>query len=1107
MKLNHRRPGGHFAASRVLLSAALLLIIGAIVLTLGSPYRISQSTSASQLQVPMFWGQSSAAAEAVPAGQPRNFRVFLGQHPLSFEPNQGLTNSQVRFLTRGNGYALFLTADEAVLKLQHSAVSTQHSAASVVRMRLVGANQASEISGADQLPGKSNYIIGNDPAKWHSNVPHFARVRYREIYPGVDLVYYGKQGQLEYDFEVAPGADTSTAQLSFEGSDRLLLDANGDLLIEAGGGDVRLHAPQAYQQIGAEKRAVPGKFVVAGNRVSFEVGSYDRSRTLVIDPVLTYSSYLGGSGDETCASISIPGQQDSLNCPTIAVDAAFNIYVAGRTTSSDFPPQPGVIGSLNGPSDVFVTKFDPTGASIVFSTYLGGSSDDSAAGVRVDGLSNVYVAGTTSSADFPQVNGITNPTLSASPHAFVSVVTFDGSGLVYSTLIGGDGTDVISGLTTDNKRNAYVIGTTTSSNLAVTPNAYQASALATTQFFIAKINTTSLGSASLAFLSYFGGGNPIAGQAVGGGIAVDTNNNVFITGGTNFLNTGTSPHDQGGTDFPILDAPQPCLDNPTGTNCAGSAPTALDAFVAKINLAPTVAQLVYSTYLGGTGDDIGYGIAVDSGGQVYMTGSTSSSDWNKPTATPHQAAYGGGAHDAFVIKLNNPSTGAVVTPTYFTYLGGSGDDQGNAIAVDTSGRAQLTGSTDSSANFTYPTSGTLPIQTTLGGGKDAFFARIDTAGVTTNDYVTYLGGSGDDHGTSIFLDANLMPYLAGDTASPNFPLSSAPNGLPYQSSLDGPSDVFLTKLGSQSDLALTVTPLPNPVTSVSVGVATTFKYTITNNGPDPTSAASFVDYLPTTGATFTTSPATASPGACGSSTGTPPTVTCTLGAIANAGTASVTVTLTPTVGGALLSNSGNVSVSGLQSVDPNLGNNTASTSVAVTDYAVSVPPPSTQTVVAGNSATYQIVVSPLPSFTNSVSLSVTGLPTNSTSSFSTNPLAFSSTNSTSPLSSTLTISTKARPVSSTALHPSSGMWYALFLPVPGLALLGWGLGKGPRRKRWVVGALLGLALSVAALQSACGGSSGTTPPTGGTPAGTYTLTITGTSGSASHGVTVQLIVQ
>jgi uncharacterized protein DUF11/beta-propeller repeat-containing protein len=1091
VKLNGCVPGRRCAWNG-LLAISLLLAVTAMALYLSVGARLSPITASGP------WGSGLFSHGAGSRASGTRQILAFGNLPLSFEPNMGQSDPRVKFLSRGAGYGLFLTSDEAVLALR----TKLESGNSVVRMKLAGANPAAEAVGADELRARSNYLIGNDPSRWQRNVPQFARVRYREIYAGIDLVYYGNQGRLEYDFEVAPGADPGKIQLHLAGSSDISLDAAGDLVLKTQGGRVTLHAPVVYQMVESERRPVPGRFVLtADHQVSFALGGYDRSRTLVIDPVLTYSSYLGGSGNEGCQQILgtvTPG------CPAIAVDPSFNIYVAGPTTSPDFPTAGTPLqGTLATAPDVFVSKFDPTGSALVFSTYLGGSGTETTAGIAVDAASNVLVAGTTDSTNFPTMNGFQDsPPASSGQNVFLTQLKSDGSALLYSTYLAGTGADVATGMAIDNKGNAYVTGVTTPSgtpDFPTTAGAFQTTPLSTTdpEFFLSMVKPSASGAASLVFSTYFGGGNPATGAAViGGGVATDTNGNVYITGGTNFQHLGDPA-----TDFPILNAGQPCLNvpevaTPPSPPPACPASTNTDAFVAKFNpAAGTGAQLVYSTYLGGSGADAGHGIAVDAGSNAYVTGETTSGDVFVPSGeTPFQTGNGGNT-DAFLAKLSNPAANAIVTLSYFSYVGGSGTDKGFAVGVDPSAsstqQARVVGST---------TSGDLPhASRSNAGGTDAFMARVDTTASATvnNNSSIYIGGTGTDNGTAVAVDSNTITYVAGDTNSGSaFPIA----GSAFQTALSGASDAFISKVGLTSDLA--ITGVTTSVTTIGAGNPVTFTYALKNNGPDPTPGVTFTADLPASGsgATFTSiSPST---GNCGTATGGK--ILCSLGTLSNGGTATVAVVLTPSSGATSLISSGTVSVSpssSAPSTDPNVANNSSGTSVPVTDFSVT-PNPSTQTVVAGNSATYQVEVTPLPTYGNKVSLSCSaGLPQGTACNFSTNPVSLPSTT---PVSSTLTITTTARPVTTSSLRSGSGLWYALLLPVAGLALVGLGAG---RQHRKLMGLLLGLVLGGVLFQAACGGGTSTPPTTGGTPAGTYTVTVTGTSGSASHASTVTLVVQ
>jgi hypothetical protein len=1020
-----------------------------------------------------------------------------------FEPNLGQSDGRVQFLARGTGYGLFLTKKEAVLSLlSRKSASDKTLSRSVVRMSLVGANPDLSARGSDPLPGKSNYFIGNDAKKWRRDVPQYTRVRYADVYPGVDLVYYGNQGQLEYDFEVAPGADPKTVRLKFDGAQKLALEGQ-DLVLTTGNGTVRLQAPRIYQKDGGSRSAVDGRFVLlADNTVGFEVGAYDRNRGLVIDPTLLYLSYLGGTGVESF--------------PTIAVDSAFNFYVAGATTSTDFPvtTTPAALQAhLKGAMNAFVAKFNSNGAApLVFATYLGGSQSDTVQAVAVDAGFNVYLAGTTTSPDFP-TNGSVGP-LQATPvapgtHAFVTKLAIAQDGtqtLQYSTYLSGSGIDTMSGLTLDNGGLVYVIGTTTSNNFPTAPQAgaFQTSLLGPSAFFISKIDPKQTGAAGLLYSTYFGGSFPTTGTVTGGGIAVDNNSagsNIYITGGTNFqFNGGTN-------DFPIKNAFQACLNSPKNT--CNEANTNLDAFIAKLNPQNTAgAQLVYSTYLGGSNNDVGTGIGVDSAGNAYISGWTNSPDFLLPGATAaHQTCLNpvGGVcqtppdtthTDAFVGKVTNPAAGSSNTNvflSYFSYLGGSGDDAANGIAVDAVQGARITGVTNSSDLQTVPKPGA--IQPSLGGGKDAFVARLYTAatgGSTSGlgEFVTYLGGAKDDRGTGIAVDSNAATYVAGETASPTLPSGQLP---PFQGSLTGAQNAFVAKLSPTVSLKLQAPP---PVSSVNAGNNATFTYTITNQG-DTVAGVAFIDNLANPGVTATFVSASASGGTC-PTTATNNTVICNVGVLNGGATATVTVTLTPT-GPGILGNSGTVIVAGSSFTS------SASTSVTVNSYTLSVQPPSV-TVAAGNTATYTATVTPQGNYTASISLSCpSGLPsgTGSGCTFSTNPITLSGS---SPSSVQISITTTAR-TSTTAALRHTGPYYALFLPIGGLTLFGLGLGGKYTKRRRLIGLLMVLLLvGLVAMQPACSHSSSTTVNAG-TPAGTYAVTMSATSGSFSQSNQMTLVVQ
>jgi hypothetical protein len=1081
--LNRRRSGSTCSRSSILVAIALLITLGALALVMGSGTAHFGAASAARL----------LASNPTSSTQSTQRVLATYNHlPLMFEPNQGQTDPRVRFLARGSGYGLYLTGNEAVLALQPSALeasaaNSEHPATrtSVVRMKLIGAASSSDPVGDVQLPGRSNYFIGNDPAKWHRDIPQFARVRYRDVYPGIDLVYYGNQGRLEYDFEVAPGSDPKQVALKFQGPHSLSIDAGGDLVLAAGGSDVRLQAPRVYQKFGAEERSVAGRFELRGeekDEVGFQLGAYDRNRALIIDPVLTYGRYLGGIGIESCSAIT--GLAFTPGCPAIAVDAVSNVYVAGSTTSADFPGTSlGFQKTLaaGATANAFVAKLNVAG-SLLLATYLGGNGIDYTAGVAVDAGFDVIVAGTTSSTNFPTngSNAAFQPTpASARKHVFVSNLDPTGAKLLYSTYLSGNAADIASGLAVDPGGTAYVTGTTASSNFPTTTGALQTTPKATNQSFFSRVDPNSTGTQSLMYSTYIGGGNPGTGTTVGGGIAVDTNSNAYITGGTNF------------TDMPVLSAYQ-------GTLKGG-----VDAFVIKINPSGvTGTQLLYATYFGGSGDDVGYGIAVDLTTNAYITGSTTSpaADFVIPTGTtPFQAANAGGT-DAFLAKFGTLCTTTSCTTTdvplnYFTFLGGSGTDIGTAVAIDVNQGARLTGWTNS-PNFHL--AGT-PLQSTFAGGtSDAFVARIDT--VSTASYSSYFGGTGADIGTSIAADQQGASYVSGETSSPGGFLGHA-----FLNSLDGPSDAFASKVGPILSLtfspAATATPSP-----VGVGGQVSFKYTITNSG-EFTNGVTFTDHLQASGETFGT--ATPSQGSCTGASGTPPTVSCSIGALNTAATATVTVVVTPVAptlpgNSVILGNSGEAGVGGSTLT-------TTVASVKVNDFSLAVAPASA-TVPAGVPATFNATVTPSANdgFPGSVTLACgSGLPNGATClPGNNNPILNLNSG---PQSAQLIINTTARVTTTTDLRRGGGPsvpLYAAWVPVSGLALLGVGLGgKRSRPRRALTGLLLAGFFGLALFQAACGSSKHTTTTTG-TPAGTYPVTINATSGTnATRSTVVTLVVE
>jgi phospholipase C len=701
-----------------------------------------------------------------------------GKLPLSFESNQGQTDPQVKFLSRSSGYTLFLTTDEAVFSLRgnrangntspavpHLKAAASPTATTVLRMKILKANSGVKVTGSEELPGKSHYFVGNDPRKWYSNVPNYSKVKFEGIYPGIDLVYYGNQRRLDYDFIVAPGADPHTIVLDVRGARKLRLDGDGDLVLVTDDSELRWRRPVAYQEKDGTRQQIAVHYVIAKNRIGFAVAGYDLRRTLFIDP-LVYSTYLGGSGEEIGHGITL--------------DTSGNAYVAGETASINFPTMnPTQSAFAGGVSDAFVTKFNPAGSALVYSTYLGGSNEDIAQKIAVDGSGDAFVTGVTSSTNFPTSNPL-QPAYGGGPFdAFVAELNPSGSALVYSTYLGGSGDDEGNGIAVDSTCNAYITGGSNSTDFP-TMDPLQPASGGGYDAFVAKINSS--GSA-LVYSTYLGGSDQDIGQA----IATDSLGDAYVTGQTYSAN------------FPTMNPLQPAN--------GGSE----DAFVAQIN--PAGSALIFSTYLGGSGNDEGNGIALNTSGNAYVTGDTTSSDF--PTMNPLQPANGGG-QDAFVAQLN--STGSALV--YSTYLGGSGQDIGEAIAVDSSGDAYVTGQTYST---NFPTMN--PFQPTNHGLNDAFMAELNSSG-SALVYSTYLGGSSQDSGEAIAVDNLGNAYVTGFTSSTDFPTMN-----PLQPVYGGGQDAFVTQISTSLGVAVSLVPANLNFGSQTLGIASSPQNsTLTNLG-------------------------------------------------------------------------------------------------------------------------------------------------------------------------------------------------------------------------------------------------------------------------------------
>ncbi len=997
----------------------------------------SEGASRPSRQTPAEPGPKPGVADSVAKAR---LVESYGKLPLSFEANQGQTDEQVKFLTRGSGYTLLLTADEAVLWLSSgkSDAATQTESRepspltrpleatagkgevtpSVVRMKLAGAARASEPIGLDELPGKVNYFIGNDPKKWRSNISTYAKVRYKNVYPGVDLVYYGNQGQLEYDFVVAPGADPGVIALAFEGSSNhqrlahLQMDKTGNVLIEGGSNVLRLTKPVIYQpklsttgpssqSAARNAKPVDGRFVLtASNQVRFKLGPYDKSQPLVIDPGLVYSTFLGFQGSGS----------------SLAVDSSGNLFLAGSFPGTGFAATPGAFNTTRGVA--FVAKVNSTGSALLYSTYFGGTTSSGIGGesgpfLALDSSDNVYLTGYTTATDFPVTLGAFQPKLEnlqgSSP--FVSKLNPTGSALVYSTYLGGKtGIDVGYAITVDSAGDAYVVGFASGSDFPTTPGAFQT------------VN-----------------------------------------------NGGTSPGISG------------------------------DAFVTEVK--PDGSGLVFSTFLGGTtGGNFAASVVVDSTGAIYVAGGTAATDF--PTKNPYQATLSGTGFNGFLTKFAPGGS----TLDYSTYFGSGGDNQGaTVVGVDALGDVYVAGgavyakfnaagsaliysapslpagngfAVDASENIYVAGQGNTaglpvanPIEDTYNGGNDCYIGVVNLKS-SALVFGSYLGGSEREFGCGAALDASGHVYITGWTASVNFPL--LPGGL--SSSFTCCTNAFVTKI----DLSAAATPVASvtPTNLTFQGTTGgTQTVTVKNTGNVALNISKVGFQVPSNSFSETD--------------------TCTGATIAAGASCSVDVTFTPRT---------TENDPGLLSITYNGAGSPQFVVLTVVDYTFA-PSTNSLTLKAGSSASFNLPVLPLGGFTGTVSISCSGAPSQSTCTASPSTVNLDGLHGGIVA---VTVGTTAATVASLRTSPFS------FLSLLAVFTLPMGLMAFPLtgiRRRTIRPALWVLALVLVSLTFllSCGGG-GTSGNGGGggsagTPSGTYTLTVTGSSGSVSHSVPISLTVK
>jgi Beta-propeller repeat len=642
----------------------------------------------------------------------------VGTLPLSFEQNKGQTDSQVKFLTRMAKFNLFLTKTGASLVPR-----TQSSESSTVNLEWIGA-QASIPVGQEHLAYKSNYFIGRDPKRWQQNVPHYSRVVYSSLYPGVDLVWYGNQKQLEYDLQLSPGANLHQIRLQITGIQRLSVDKNGDLLLSIKTGTVHQSKPLMYQWRNGQRQTIGGRYIQRGpHQIGFSADNYDSTKPLVIDPVLSYFTYLGGSGNEDAQGI--------------AVDRKGMSYVTGHTTSINFPVTSPAARSENaGLTDIYVTKFNENGSQAIYSTYLGGSSNDFGVAIALDNNGNAYVRGSSGSQDYPVTQGVLQSTYNGGgSDAVVTKLSSTGDNLLYSTYLGGSGDEAFSfakrSIAVDQANNAYISGDTSSTDFPITLGAFRKDyGGGATDGFVTKLNPTAT---DLVYSTYLpGNGNDGANS-----IALDYHGNAYVAGFTS------------STNFPV-----------TSDSFQTTSGGAIDAFAVKLN--PTGSNAIYSTYLGGSGSDGAGGIALDRTGNAYLIGATGPGETNFPISPGAlQPVYAGGTQDMFVAKLNRFGNALV----YSTYLGGNGRDFGADISVDRYGRAYAVGAT---ASTNYPVSSDATQLLFGGGSQDASLSILDVAGKRLL-YSTYMGGAGADNADGVAVDPWCSTYLTWTTESAGLP--------------------------------------------------------------------------------------------------------------------------------------------------------------------------------------------------------------------------------------------------------------------------------------------------------------------------------------------------
>lgn len=651
-----------------------------------------------------------------------------GKLPLRFEKNIGQTNENIDFISHNNNYTLFLSPTKAtfsfkkekninnfVHKLKINEQNSNVTPTNTLTMQLVKGNVNADIVEVKKLETVSNYFLSNDKKQWQANVENFAKIKYQNVYPGIDVVYYGTQRQLEYDFIVAPYADPKLINLAFVEAENLTINNDGNLVIIANNQELYKKKPYIYQEVNGIKKQIVSSYIIKENKeVSFQLGDYDTSKPLIIDPMIGYSTYLGGTGSDFSNAI--------------AVDNTGNAYIVGYTESANFPTNNPQQRTLSGKNDLFISKLNASGSSLTFSTYIGGNDEDFGNAIAIDSKGNVYVAGYTFSSNFPTVSAFQskngNTIANSGGDAFIVKLNAQGNALMYSTYLGGASDDLATSIAVDAQDNAYVTGFTNSANFPVV-NALQNRSSGGFDAFLTKINVAGN---SLAYSTYFGGSD----NDFGNSIVVDKTNNAYLVGQTDSRN------------LPLVSPQQSIIGGDT------------DGFIAKF--ANTGNTVNFATYFGGSDFDAITSVAVDSINNIYVTGATASKDFS--VMNPLQASKMGSL-DIFISKLN--ATGNSLA--FSTYLGGSGDEQANSIGLDEKNNVYIMGVT-TSPDFRLVDA----TQKTIGGEQDVFMTKINAQGNSLM-FSTYLGGAGNDIGASLAVDVKGNVFMTGITNSMNFPMS------------------------------------------------------------------------------------------------------------------------------------------------------------------------------------------------------------------------------------------------------------------------------------------------------------------------------------------------